>query len=450
MSEIDLEHLQTLAGNIAVSIVNEAMHKQLASQKSQLEAEIADRKRAEQALAQSESIFREAIENADGVPYQRDFVANKYTFVGAGIQDLLGIPRDEFTPGRLKALIEETVVTEPVGPLAPSAYREAFLRGEFARLRSDLRVRLPDGKVKWISDCSIVSRDEATGAATGSLGILLDITERKRVEEELRASEDRYRQLVELSPDPIYIQCEDRFAFVNPAALTLFGATHPDQIIGKTVLELMHPACRDMAAARLNTLNKERTQIHLVEQRYLRLDGSEVDVEVAAAPFTYQGKPAAQVIARDITDRKRAEDELARYRQHLEILVEQRTRELKRSQEQLRQSERLASIGTLAAGIAHEINNPIGGIQLAAEYARGSADLPPTLRDALDKIVRHTADAKTSSATSGVSPGPRPPRNLSGTSVPSSGEPWARCETTPPATIARSISNRPGIVLTWS
>jgi signal transduction histidine kinase len=74
----------------------------------------------------------------------------------------------------------------------------------------------------------------------------------------------------------------------------------------------------------------------------------------------------------DITERKRAEEELANYREHLEELVEERSRALESSRAQLRQSERLASIGTLAAGIAHEINNPVGLIHLSSEYALSS------------------------------------------------------------------------------
>jgi signal transduction histidine kinase len=93
------------------------------------------------------------------------------------------------------------------------------------------------------------------------------------------------------------------------------------------------------------------------------------------------------IISRDITERKRTEEELARHRDHLEELVATRTGELERSYRKLRHAERLAAIGTFAAGIAHQINNPVGGILLAAQYAATARDDPAAIDGALEDIV---------------------------------------------------------------
>ncbi len=106
------------------------------------------------------------------------------------------------------------------------------------------------------------------------------------------------------------------------------------------------------------------------------------------------GRMVRYEMAIDITDRKLAEEELARHRQHLEELVAERTRQLDESREKIRQSERLASIGTLAAGIAHEINNPIGMMLLAAQIgqeARRRGDSDSLVDESLAKII-HNAE----------------------------------------------------------
>jgi len=93
-------------------------------------------------------------------------------------------------------------------------------------------------------------------------------------------------------------------------------------------------------------------------------------------------------------DRNRTEKKLANYRDHLEELVEERTKAMETSQEQLRRAERLASIGTLAAGIAHEINNPVGGILLLAQIALTSGEMPKNLAETFEEIVAYATRCK--------------------------------------------------------
>jgi PAS domain S-box-containing protein len=136
----------------------------------------------------------------------------------------------------------------------------------------------------------------------------LDITERQHAEEARRESEERYRTLVKLSPDGIMVHAKGRYVFTNPAGLKLFGATAPENLIGRRVLELVHPDSQPTVRRRLKT--GERLDIR--EVKILRLDGRTVEVEVAATPIRYGGQPAVQVVLRDITERKQAEEALAR------------------------------------------------------------------------------------------------------------------------------------------
>ncbi|MBM2840572.1 MAG: sensor histidine kinase response regulator, partial [Bacteroidetes bacterium] len=137
-----------------------------------------------------------------------------------------------------------------------------------------------------------------------------NITERKRAEEALRESEQRYRSLVEMSPDAIAVHSEGVFVFVNTAAVRLLGATCAKDLIGKPIMDFVHPDSREMVKERVRMIREEGTQAPLIEEKFMRLDGTVVDVEVAAIQFVYQGKPAIRVVVRDITGRNRAEREL--------------------------------------------------------------------------------------------------------------------------------------------
>lgn len=134
--------------------------------------------------------------------------------------------------------------------------------------------------------------------------------EKRELEEKIRLSEERYRRLVEISPEPIAVHCEGKIVFVNPAAVRLFGARSPEELLGKPALEFVHPDDREMVRQRIAQMYETGRAVPVAEERFIRLDGSIIDVEVAAVPTIYEGKPAVQVVARDITERKQAEEAL--------------------------------------------------------------------------------------------------------------------------------------------
>jgi PAS domain S-box-containing protein len=149
--------------------------------------------------------------------------------------------------------------------------------------------------------------------------------------EKLRESEERYRALVELSPDAIAVHCEWKVEYINRAGLKLFGADAPDQIVGKGVLDLVAPESREAVRERMRRIYDERVGTPLMELKILRMDGTTADVEAVSAPVTYSGKPASQVVVRDVTDRKRADEELRSAKEGLEQSVFERTADLRRT-----------------------------------------------------------------------------------------------------------------------
>ena len=138
------------------------------------------------------------------------------------------------------------------------------------------------------------------------------IRERRQMVEANRESEERYRRLVELSPDGIAMYAEGKFVFVNPAGARFLGATSPEQLIGKPLLDIIHPDYRNIVSERMRAMDHQGSSVPWMEEKFVRLDGGVLDVEVAGVSFTYQGKPAVQVIFRDITDRKQAGERLER------------------------------------------------------------------------------------------------------------------------------------------
>jgi len=134
--------------------------------------------------------------------------------------------------------------------------------------------------------------------------------ERAQGMQALRESEERYQRLVELSPDAIVVHVENRIVFINTAGVKLLGATSREQLIGLPVLRFVPDSLRRNAAGRVSRLLEDEVDPTFAEQKLRRLDGSSLDAEVAVVPFVYQDQPAVQVVARDISARKQAEERL--------------------------------------------------------------------------------------------------------------------------------------------
>jgi two-component system, NarL family, sensor histidine kinase UhpB len=129
---------------------------------------------------------------------------------------------------------------------------------------------------------------------------------------------ERYRRLVELSPDGIFITRQNRIVFLNPAAVRLFGASDPEEVLGKSPLDLFHPDTHAHIRDRVARVLAGETA-PLIEQKLVRLDGTITDVEVTGALLDDGEGRAIQVIVRDITERKRAEAALRESEERLTL-----------------------------------------------------------------------------------------------------------------------------------
>jgi PAS domain S-box-containing protein/putative nucleotidyltransferase with HDIG domain len=172
----------------------------------------------------------------------------------------------------------------------------------------EARDRRKDGSIIWTST-SAGAVYNASGKIKYYEGFVQDITHRKLSETSLRESEERYRLLIELAPDAITIHRDGKFLYLNPACIRLLGYSSAEELIGKSVLDILHPDYHQTVLDRISLMNMGQ-RVPPLDEKYIRVDGETVDVEVVAAPFTYQGKPAIQAIARDISERKKAENAL--------------------------------------------------------------------------------------------------------------------------------------------
>ena len=195
--------------------------------------------------------------------------------------------------------------------------------------------------------------------------ISVDITEERKAERQLRESEARFRAVFEAAADAIFLLdgVTGRILNANPAACLLFGLS-PEAICGMTIDHLLYES-----AAGSNRKNPVKNRSGVYESVYVK-DGKRIDVEVSSGRMEQEGGSILLNIVRNVTERKNIEKELDRYRQNLEEMVGERTRDLEAAQKELIHYEKLAILGQLTATVSHELRNPLGVIQSSNYFLR--------------------------------------------------------------------------------
>lgn len=195
------------------------------------------------------------------------------------------------------------------------------------------------------------------------------ILQRVYAQQGMRESEARYCELVERASDAIGIFQDAIVKYVNSQSLGILGYI-PEEVIGRPVSDFLHPnVLSEMIDRYIRRMTGE-----IFDPKYettlVHKDGSRVEVELSTGTIMYEGRSADLVVIRDITERKRVEEERRRIDQ------------------QLQYAGRLAAVGELAAGVAHELNNPIAIIQMYAEFLKSRTDLDASARSDVEVIHR--------------------------------------------------------------
>jgi len=280
-----------------------------------------EQKRVEEVLQESDEKYRMLPESIPGMVFQ--FVLHKdgsfsLPYVNERIMQYAGISAEA-------AMAEPALLFNPIHPDDKEIIQQAISFS--ARTLNDFSFehRLIDvnGQLRWFRVESVPQR--LSNGDTLWNGVSIDITAQKQAEEVLRESEEQFRTLVASAPDAILIQVEGRHAYVNDAAIRLYGAASEKELLGHAIVERIPPDHHAKVLERIRFINEEGKPAPLMEQKHVKLDGTAICVEVHSVPIRYQKTEGFLSFVRDITERKKAEESLLlsedRYRRLFEDAV---------------------------------------------------------------------------------------------------------------------------------
>lgn len=368
-----------------------------------------ERVRAEELLIASERKFKETLRLLPQTVYEAD-LTGQITYINKAGTEMFGYRPEDVVNG--------VNVTDVIAPEDYDKKKINFTRlldGEMAEGNQYLGLR-KDGSTfpMQIYSKPIIEND----IPVGYRGIIIDLTEIKKVENELRQSNELFKTLINSSPISITLSDLQGKILVANNVFSKYVGQPLDYIIGKTAKELRISTHFEDEAMALSQL-QEQGYINNFETNVLNHKGEKLWLLFSAQEVNFSGQRGILQTTIDITDRKLLEEELKKYTEQLEFLVKQRTEELEASneelstineelytqraqltktleelretQEQLIQTEKMASIGILTAGVAHEINNPInyiynGAMAIENHLAERSPENLEALKPLFDAI----------------------------------------------------------------
>jgi len=279
--------------------------------------DITERRRAEEELAYAKDRLQLALEGSGASLWDTDLRTGN-VYLSEGWAGFLGQPRAP-TATTMQALMQGVHSDDLERAVELSVQ---VVKGEREEYAEEHRYRTADGGWKWLISRGRVTERDASGRALRMTGINLDITARKRAEQALREAEERYRALVEMTPNGVVVHSAGVVEYANAAAARMLRAPSPQALIGVAVVDLIHPEHRARFQARFAALRDEPGLLEPEERRLQCRDGTAIVVEVAAVQFRERGRLVVQSVLRDVTEQRRVREALAEREQRFRDVVE--------------------------------------------------------------------------------------------------------------------------------
>ncbi len=363
----------TKAGDILdVEISSAPFYNQLGQQQGNiiLLQDVTDLKRAEIAIRESENKYRLLAENVSDVLWVLDIERLVFTHVSPSVVRQWGFSPEEAIARPLAHSLTPPSLELAARTLSEELERENDPEADPARTRTlDVEIIRKDGTTIWAEiTCSFMRGQD--GRPNALIGVSRDISERRSALEQARQNEEKYRLVLEVSPDPVVLyDMEGKVLYLNPAFTRVFGWTL-DELLGCNI-DYVPPEEWPRTREMLEVMKQGRVLFGFETRRFNKR-GDILDIALSWSVWRdRQGQPAGSIIIlRDIT-------------------------ETKKLQAQLEQARKMEAIGTLAGGIAHDLNNVLQAISGNVQLLLIKADLERVSRDCLvdmDRLIQRAAD----------------------------------------------------------
>ena len=242
--------------------------------------DVSGRVKNERELRESEERFRDLVESSPDAMYVHQF--GELVYMNQACRDQFGVSEESAYLGR--SILDFVHADEH-----DAARQRAVIvneDGEHVEYVEQRRLRADGSEYTGL----VASRSVEWGGESSALTIVRNISAQKELERQRAETEDRYKNLLDISPDAVYVHCEGKAVLVNEASVKLFGAKDDSELIGIEILDLVHPDDRTIVKKRISELRTKDNGLLLLRHRRLRLDGSEFEAEIAAKPVQWDGK----------------------------------------------------------------------------------------------------------------------------------------------------------------